>query len=297
MSPRRFVLVVNPLGGRGKGPDVVELVRPLFAEAGCELDVRVTGRPGHAAEIAETIDLVDCDGLCAVGGDGTVHQVASGLMRREEGRRTPLGVIPAGSGNSVLEHLRCQDPQTAVARIISGSTRPLDVMHVKMTGGEAFCVNIAGWGAVVDINVRAERLRSLGPSRYALAALGSILRVRRRRASLVLDDRQIDDEFLFVVACNTKFTGKRMQLAPRAEIDDGKMDVVVVRPTSRRQLIQLFQRVFDGSHVSLACVDCYQVSKLVVTPEQSEGLNLDGELVGSTPFAAEVLPGALRIFA
>jgi len=124
-----------------------------------------------------------------------------------------------------------------------------------------------------------------------------ILRARRRRAKLVLDDKILEDEFLLVAACNTKFTGKGMQLAPKAEIDDGLLDVVLVRRASRLQMMKLFSRVFDGSHVALSCVEYHQVRSIRIEPENSDTLNLDGEIAGSTPVSAEVLPAALRIFA
>jgi len=100
---------------------------------------------------------------------------------------------------------------------------------------------------VVDINRTAERLRWLGPPWYAISAITHILRARRRRARVVLDDQVLEDEFRLVVACNNKFTGKAMQLAPKAEIDDGKVDVVLVRRATGWQMLKLFHKVFDGS--------------------------------------------------
>ena len=100
------------------------------------------------------------------------------------------------------------------------------------------CLNIIGWGGVVDINRTAERMRWVGRPRYTLAALWHILFRRRRRAVLVLDDQTADDEFLFVVGCNTQFTAKGMRLAPRADLGDGKIDVIVVRRASFGQLLR-----------------------------------------------------------
>ena len=107
----------------------------------------------------------------------------------------------------------------------------------------------------------------------------------------------IDDEFLFVIACNTKFTGRGMKLAPRAEIGDGKIDVVLVRRASRLQMLKLFSRMYDGSHVSMDCVEYHQVRSLAIESEDCELLDLDGEMKGRAPFHAELLPAALRVFA
>ena len=297
MPDKRFLLVVNPRGGKRRGVGILEQVQPVFAAAGAELDVRTTERAGHAQEIARTADLEGYAGLCLIGGDGTVHEVTNGLLQRDRPQTVPLGIIPAGTGNTVHQHLHGQaGPQEAAQQILNGNVAAQDIVRVTSAGHVVFCVNIIGWGAVADINLAAEKLRWLGPPRYAVAALWHILRARRRPAKLILDGEVHDDEFLFILACNTKFTGANMKLAPRAEMDDGRVDVVVVRRASRLQMLQVFTRVYDGSHLALPCVEYHQVGRLVLESAGREPLNLDGEMKGSVPVAAEVLPGALRVF-
>jgi len=210
MTARRFAVVVNPRGGKRRGMKVLQRVKPVLAASGAELEILVTQGPGHAGQIARTLDLSGLDGICVVGGDGTVHEVADGLMQRGGPISVPLGIIPAGTGNTLHQHLQCDDPLEAARRIAAGDTQPLDVTRVTMRDRVAFCVDIVGWGAVADINGTAERLRLLGPPRYAAAALWHILRARPRRAKLVLDGRSIDDDFLFIIGCNAKFTGSAM---------------------------------------------------------------------------------------
>jgi sphingosine kinase len=293
---KHFTVVVNPRGGTRRGPAILEQVKPIFDASGASLDVHISARAGHAAELARTLNLDGCDGFCVVGGDGTIHEAVGGLLRRDDGASVPLGVLPGGTGNSMLAHLQASDPQEAARRILSGSTQPLDVVRVTQGSDVTYCVNIIGWGAAVDINRMAERLRRLGPPRYAVAAIAQILRARKRRARLVLDDEVLDERFLMVVACNTKFTGAGMQLAPDAEIGDGQLDVIFVRRASRWQMLKLFNSVFDGSHLSLPCVEFRRVSSFRIEPERVDALNLDGEIKGRTPLSGEVMPAALRIF-
>lgn len=276
---------------------ILDEVRSVFAAAGAELDVRHTDGPGHATCLARTLDLSPCDGLCVIGGDGTIHEVVNGLLQRNEPAATPLGLIPGGTGNSVVLHLGYDAPQEAVRRILAGQTQAVDIARVTMGDRTVDCLNIIGWGAVVDILRTAERMRRLGRPRYTLAALWHILFPRRRRARLVLDDQPSDDEFLFVVGCNTQFTGRGMRLAPRADLSDGKIDVIVVRRASFGQMLRLFRRVFDGSHVTLDCVEYHQVRSFRIDSQSEEVLNLDGELKGCSPAAVQVLPGAIRVFA
>jgi diacylglycerol kinase (ATP) len=158
------------------------------------------------------------------------------------------------------------------------------------------CVDIVGWGAVADINGTAERLRKIGPSRYAVAALWHMVRPNRRRARLILDSELHDDEFLFVIGCNTRFTGRKMQLAPHADIGDGKIDVVVLRRASRLQMLRLFRRVFSGSHLSLGYVEYHQVRSFAIESEGNETLDLDGEIKGRAPVKVQMLPAALQVY-
>ena len=297
MTIQRLSVIVNPKGGRKRGLAVLERVRPIFANAGIDLSIHVTQRSGHAAEIAQSLHRESCDAICVIGGDGTFHEVADGLMHREEPVFLPLGIIPAGTGNTIAEHLQCKDPLEAARRIVAGQQLPLDVIRVTLQGRVVYCVDLVGWGAVSDINSNAEKWRWLGPPRYSAATLLQILRPKQRRAKLILDGQTFDDEYLFVVACNPRFAGPGMMLAPHAELGDGKVDVLVVRHASRREMLKLFTKVFDGSHLALKFVEYHQVRSFAIESPTNDALDLDGEMKGHTPMSAEVLPAALSILA
>jgi sphingosine kinase len=297
MSRTHCLVIVNPRGGRRRGLAILDQVKPVFEVAGWKLDLRVSEYPGHAQEIARNSDVADCRSICVIGGDGTIHEVVNGLMQRARPVSIPLGFIPAGSGNTLHQHLQCLDPVDAARRIVAGKTCRLDAVKVTMGEEVVYCVDLIGWGGVADINSTAECLRRLGRSRYAVAALWHILRAHRRRARVTLDDKIIDDEFLFVIACNTKFTGDGMKLAPRAEIGDGKIDVVLVRRASRLCLLRLFAKMYSGSHLEMKCVEYHQVRSFAVKCSVADPLDLDGEIKGQTPFHAEVVPAAFEVFA
>lgn len=296
MASQRFVVIVNPASGRRQGRQVLEQVIPQFEAAGATLDVRFCEAPRHAFKIANGLDFSAYGGCCVIGGDGTVHEVVNGLLARTEAVPFPLGLIPAGSGNTLHLHQGVHDPMEAVRKILAGKSCPLDVARVTMRDEVVYCINIIGWAAVVDINQRAERLRFLGPMRYGLATLSFILRPQCRYARLKLDEQTREGEFLFAMGCNTAFTGNGMRLAPRADLHDGLLDVIVVQNATRWQLFKLFKQVFDGSHLSLPCVEYHQVRRFAVEEDTQAPLNLDGEAAGSAPFVAEMLPVALRIF-
>lgn len=288
--------VVNPHGGRHQGIAVLQQVRPIFDAAGWDLVVSVTEYAGHARELARTLPVDGYQGLCVFGGDGTVHEVVNGLMERGQPSLLPLGFLPAGSANTLCQHLQCADPLKAARRIVAGRTGRLDVLQVTMGAEVVYSVDLIGWGIIADVNRTAERWRFLGPSRYTAASLWQIVRARCRPARVLLDDRVLEDEFLFVIACNAEYAGRKLKMAPRAELGDGKLDVVLCRRTSHLHMLRLFARLHTGSHVTLDCVEYHQVNSLAIECAADEPLDLDGEVKGHTPFRAEVLAGAMAVF-
>ncbi len=297
MTNNRYAVIVNPSGGNRRALAVWKQIEPTFVDAGAEVVVYQTEYAGHGRILAQSLDLERQDAICIVGGDGTIHEVVNGLLSRKDQVRTDLGFIPAGTGNTLHDHLGCSDAIRAAEAILRGKTRALDVVRLTTHGQCVYCVNIIGWGAIADISHMAERLRILGKARYSAATLCQICQPKMRRAKLMLDGQGCEDEFLLVIACNTKKTGTGMMLAPHAEINDGKIDVVVLRRASRWQMIQLFRAIFDGSHLSLPFVEYYQVRSFGIDSGTCDTLNLDGELAGTTPFTAVVMPQALNVFA
>jgi YegS/Rv2252/BmrU family lipid kinase len=299
MAKKRFILTVNPLGGakKGLGLRILEEVKPVFDSAGVDLMIKETEYAGHARDIVNTIDLSEYDGFCPIGGDGTMHEVVNGLLKRKDNIKIPIGPIPAGTGNSFMHDLECLDPVEAARRIIAGNTRDIDAAHIDTATGEIWAFNIVGWGMVTDINFRAERYRWLGESRYTVTTVIQVLRLEKRRATLVIDGKEETDDWIFAIGCNTKHTGKGMKLAPHAKLDDGLIDLVVVRKGGRFKLLKMFPKVFDGSHVSDPIVEYHQVKEFSIYPIVHEGLNIDGELIGVTPIDVKMVPGAFTVFA
>jgi YegS/Rv2252/BmrU family lipid kinase len=297
MTKRHYKFLINPHGGTGSGMKIWDAIKPIFAATNRELQVHVTERAGHAAELANTLDLSRCEGLCLIGGDGTIHEVINGLMTRDSPTTVPLGIIPGGTGNTILQHFGCNDPIEAAKRIVAGNNQAFDIAQVTTESGVTYCGNVIGWGAFADINQIAESWRRLGPSRYSMAAITYIVSPIKRRAKLTLDTQVIEDDFYLIALCNTQFTGKGMHLAPSADSADGKLEVVLVRDATRFQMLRLFQKVFNGSHVSLPFVETRQVQSATIEHDDTDCLTLDGELKGNTPASVTVMPSALTVFA
>jgi len=273
-------------------------------------------RAGHGEEICKNEDLSKYDCLCAVGGDGTFHEAINGLMRRPEGDRSiPIAVIPGGTGNSfTLELHGSIHVSRAVKHVLRGLYCPIDVTKISFDGGDIFSVNSIHWGLASAVNVRAEKLRWMKSGfRYTTAIFYEFIKGAKTRARLEfeLEDgtkKEFDDEFCLLIANNIKAAKKGMRMAPQAKLNDGLIDVVLIRSSNTFDLVNAFARTYEGSHTKLDYVDYMQVKSFSVTSykidkksgeetveEIEEIIDIDGELSGRTPFVATVIPRVINV--
>ena len=294
----KFVLVVNPQSGKKQSSALLDKIKPIFDSSGIELSIITTTFAGHARNLTSELEFSNYDGLLILGGDGTFHEVVNGMLTRRDGMTLPIGLIPGGSGNSVAHDLGLLDPIEAAKAVVAQNTRLIDVAHITMDHSVTFSINLVGWGLVTDVGKRSESLRWLGPSRYTVASIIEIFLKNSRRATLVINDKTIVDDFTFVVACNSIHIGKGMKMAPFAELDDGLVDLVVVDDKiTRQRLISVLPKLFNGTHVNEPEVNYYQASSFSLFPKTDDILNIDGELIGTTPITVKMLKQAITIFA
>jgi YegS/Rv2252/BmrU family lipid kinase len=293
----KFIITVNPHGGKKLGPRLLYRVKPLFEAKGIELFVVETTFAGHAKELANQLNITEYDGFIGIGGDGTLHEIINGMLSRHDGRKIPIGIIPGGSGNSYMHDLQLTDPLKAAKAIINGKTRALDTAKVEVNHIIKYSNNMIGWGLVTDVGNQAEHFRWLGTNRYTILSVVEVLRHKSRPATLIMDDKKIEDEFIFIIACNSIHVGKGMKMAPKARLDDGLIDLIVIRSgVSRTRLLQVLPKLFDGSHINEPELEYYQTSQFSLIPETDEILNIDGEIMGSTPIQVNVIPKAFEMF-
>ena len=294
----KFILTVNPHGGTKQGPLLLKKVKPIFDAAGAELFIIETTFAGHAQELANQLNLSAYDGFIGIGGDGTLHEITNGMLSRYDGNKIPIGIIPGGSGNSYMHDLNLTDPLKAARAIINGKTRALDTAKVEVNHIIKYSNNMIGWGLVTDVGNQAEHFRWLGTNRYTILSVVEVLRHKSRPATLIMDDKKIEDEFIFIIACNSIHVGKGMKMAPKARLDDGLIDLIVIRSgVSRTRLLQVLPKLFDGSHINEPELEYYQTSQFSLIPETDEILNIDGEIMGSTPIKVEMISNAFDMFA
>ena len=293
----KFIIAVNPHSGKKKGPALLKQIKPIFDSVDAKLNIIETTFSGHAKELACQEKLDDYDGFLAIGGDGTLHEVINGMLNRKDHKKIPIGLIPGGSGNSYMHDLDLKDPMQAARAIINNNKRLVDVAKVKINNETKYSMNMIGWGLVTDIGNKAEHYRWLGTSRYTILSILEVLKNKSRSATLIMDDQKIEADFTFIIACNSIHVGKGMKMAPKAKLDDGLIDLIVVQSdVTKTRLLTTLPKLFDGSHVNQPEVSYFQTSSFSLIPKKDEIINIDGEIMGSTPIKVKMIPRILEIF-
>ena len=287
---RSFSFLVNPASGGGAAPAAVVPVARALRDAGCTVDVTYSPGPvacrGLVAEAVERGDVV-----VAVGGDGMVSSLAGAVV--EAGG--VLGLVPCGRGNDFARQLGVGDtPDEVAATLLKAEPRRVDVVDV---GGRVVVGSVyAGVDSLASELVdRAHHLpRGL---QYPYAAVRSIVQFRPSSYDVVVDgDAHRFDAYTVVVA-NSGYYGSGMHIAPDAALDDGALEVVVIRAASKLRLIRAMPKLYAGTHVELEEVVVLrgrEVSVAAADPLLAYG---DGERLGPLPVTATVCPSALQVLA
>jgi diacylglycerol kinase (ATP) len=296
-------MVFNPHAAFGRARRLLARVNRAL-ENFAQVDVLQTTGPGDAMRRVAEATLTDYDGLIAAGGDGTLFEVLNGLYRHDRKRRVPLGLIPVGTGNAFARDLDLLpgDWEKGVSLIRAGRVRRVDVGRVDHGRGGAnsqpfHFLNIIGAGLPVDAMRAAEHIKFVGRSAYSLAALWCAMKMKSYPLSIELDGELIKQEALFVEISNTRYTGTHFLMAPGARLDDGLLDLTLVRSLPRGRLLRLFPTIYHGGHVAFEEVLTRQACTIRINAPAGLVLAPDGEFQGQTPVCISCLQRDLDIFA
>lgn len=277
-----LLFIVNPASG---GRRAVATLDPLLArldQSGHTYEVQLTQGKGHARDLAALARCRDeVDGIIAVGGDGTLHEIVNGVLERRplEGNPPRLGVVPMGSGNAIALDLNFSSPKDSIDRIAAGRTRPFDVLRVRTPSWVLHAINIIGWGLVAKVGVRSEQLRWVGRQRYWLASLWELLHLRAVPWELIVDGTLYEVNGCLLLACNTRYAGDNMPFAPQARFDDGKIDLFLVPGAPKMTLTRLLARLSTGAHLESPFVRHWVTDRFQLVCDPGEIVNIDGEVV------------------
>ena len=295
-KPKKLYFLLNPFAGNGNAYNIFKLVKSILDKEQIEIESYLSQSKGDIERFITNEDLSEFDGICVIGGDGTIHEAIEGLMQSEKSKYLPLVIIPAGSGNAFAEDLGLRDPLDGLENIIIGDISRIDVMRIKTRHNINYAVNIIGWGMASNVNILAEKLRWLGNIRYSIASILSILKIKLQKVNIIIENQVFDGKVAFFIALNNIHTGKGMKMAPKAKLNDGLIDIILLKKASRLRILKIFLQLFSGKHIYDPLVQYMQVKSFSINSE-NDFLNIDGENIGQTPIEVSVERNAIQLFA
>lgn len=289
-----MLFIVNKTAGSGAAEEKFEYVTARLDELGVEYSVRFTARKGHATDIALAAAEKGESMIVAVGGDGTVREVASALIFSD----TVLGILPFGTGNDLVKPLGIPtEPEEALTVLLKGSVRSMDACRAN---GQCF-FNIAGIGFDVDVLVETERYKAKhksGMLPYFLGIVSSLVHKKAIPLRITVDGEVTEGKMLLVNAANGTHFGGGMKVAPDADPFDSYFDVIMVKYVGLLRFVCLLPGFIKGKHVKVKKIVTVKTARRVRI-EACDGreypIQLDGEIDEVTPVDFELLKGAVRI--
>lgn len=277
MTPLRATVIINPIAGSGRATTIgacSDLARSVLSRHGFEADIRVTGAPVDAYRFAGEARDAGHDLVIAWGGDGTVNGAGAALA----GSPVPLAVIGAGSGNGLARDLGLPlVPAAALEIAAAGATRAIDAGELN---GSLF-FNVAGIGLDACI---ADRMASPNARRgllgYVLATFNELPSYQPCEYSIAMSEDggpPLRTRAIFIAIANSRQYGKGAQIAPLASLDDGLMDIVVVKPQSGLRIVSRLPSFFRGTLREDDGVLMRTASRLEITSDQPIRFHVDGE--------------------
>ncbi|MBF4163066.1 diacylglycerol/lipid kinase family protein [Nocardioides acrostichi] len=286
---REVALLTNPTAGKGRGARARAEAMAVLSRAGVTVRDLVGRDRMEAESLARAAVAGGVDALVVVGGDGMVHLGAQVVA----GTATPLGVVPAGTGNDVARYvdLSRTDAAAATRRLLTGEVREIDL---AVSEGRYYAtVLCAGFDAAV--NERANHMTwPRGQMRYNLATLAELRTFSPLDYVLDLDGTELRVTALMVSVGNGPSFGGGLRITEGAELDDGLLDVVIIKPLSRLELVRTYPKLFSGTHTTHPQYEHHRVRQVRI---EASGVvsYADGERFGPLPLTVEAAPRALRL--
>lgn len=290
MAHLKTRFIFNPRSGHNaRNPYLLARTRAFIAEHSLEATVVLTERPRHATDLARQAVEEGCERVVAIGGDGTLNEVAAALV----GTPAALGLIPCGSGNGLGRHLGIPGPgQGAFRTLLAGRVRAIDT---GLANGHPF-FNAMGVGFDADLSARFNQLERRGLRAYATTTLGMIFSYQPERYTIRSDDARVESRAFIVAVANSDQYGNDCYIAPGASVDDGLLDLTVLRPGSLLRALPLLPRLFLGRLDGTGSVARLRAERFTIERTRPGLLHTDGETHDSgAVIEVSVLPRSLRV--
>lgn len=288
---KHLVVIVNPISGRSSKHNVIRTISSHIDKSKYDVTIRFTSYAGHATKIAEEAVRDGVNVVVAVGGDGTVNEVARALVRTN----TALGIIPCGSGNGLARHLHIpMNIRKAVDIINKGLVDTIDTMTVN--GRPCFCTAGVGYDAQVSVEYAKEKRRGL--ITYIKKAISGWFRYEPQEYIIETDNQVLIRKAVAITCANANQWGNEFHVAPKASLKDGLVDVIIIHPIKFRNALAMPMQILGYSFDRNPDVECFKTSRLNIKRKNVNPVHIDGEVVlGEQELNIGLISNSLKLIA
>ncbi len=270
---KKILFIINPISGTHKKRGIPNDIKRYIDTSRYAYEIKFTARAGHAAEMAREAAATGVDIVVAVGGDGTVNEVARSLIHTQ----TALGIIPCGSGNGLARHLHIStNPQKAIEILNQGVVHCLD--YGRINDLPFFCTCGMGFDAFVSKKFSDSGQRGL--LQYAKNTIGIGMNYKSERYKIDFEDGTTEETDAFLISCaNASQYGNNAYIAPTASMKDGLMDIILMKPINPIQGAQVLLQMFTKSLLANKNVRLLRGKEIRITRTNDGPVHCDGDPV------------------
>lgn len=290
MPEQSMYFIVNPVAVRHKSFKKFQRIELILKEKAIPYQVAFSEYPGHSVLLAQEAVKAGCSTIVAVGGDGTVSEVAQALLYQD----IPLGILPFGTGNDLIRVLDIpQEPELALEIILARRIRCLDTALAN----SRLYLNVAGFGFDVEVLLKTKRYKRFfgGRIAYGLGFIHALLGLRALQAKVTREGQEKELEIFIAAVGNGRFIGGGMEITPLAEPDDGLLDICLIPALSFWELLRILKKFAKGKHVDDPLVEYFRAQEVSFSCKSPAAVQIDGEITETTPVNFKIIPQSLRV--
>lgn len=276
----KYIFIINAIAGNGKYKKILPNIENACKERNIEYEIRYITKEKDASSIAK--EYKDEENIIyVVGGDGTITRTLAGIV----GTKNKLGILPAGSGN---------DTYRTIKRMPKGETA-IDLAKIN----ETYFINVActGIDAEVANNVDIVKNMKISPSQiYNASIIYTFIKFKTKRVKINTNIKNIDEKYTILSICNGEYYGGGFNIAPKAELTDGLLDIYYAEEMPKIKMIPLILKLKNGKHEGKRRIHKFRTNHVEIDFDEDITFNVDGEKLTNNHFIIDILPKAITIY-
>ena len=276
----RHIFLINSFSLKNKTASMVKAIEEVCREEKINYDIEINTSYLSTEDILDRYNE-DKNIIIAIGGDGTINRVLNGIVNTNN----ILGYIPYGTGNDFYRTNK---------ELLKDGINKIDLVKIN----EKYFINIACFGIDADIANQEELKFKFIPEKqkYNIGLVRNFLTYRSKHFKVDINDKTIEDDFTTIAVCNARYYGGGYRVSPNSKVNDGLLEVVLVRKTNKANMARLITSMKEAKHLLSDKVDVIQTDKLTIKSPKKVGANIDGEKYVSDSFDIELIKDGIDIY-